>query len=111
MRGVCAERQELQQFRLPREQARQGPVGTDPDAESFVAIEACEGVEQVRLVIEKTVLQVNSEGQGTQHQSAGCGEIVNHLECVVLIENVFGRSVVGGQTELSPILGGEPYRN
>jgi hypothetical protein len=45
---------------------------------------------------------MNGEGQGMQHQAAGLGEVMNHLEGIVLIENVLGRTVIGGETVFSP---------
>src|SRR5262249_287046 len=43
------------------------------------------------------MFQVNRERQGVQHQAAGRGEVVNHLERVALIENVLGCAVIGRQ--------------
>src|SRR5262249_37175947 len=39
--------------------------------------------------------------QGVQHQAAGRGEVVNHLERVALIENVLGCAVIGRQAIFS----------
>src|SRR5262249_43902268 len=103
MRGVCIEGQEIQELGLPWNQARQCPVGPHPDAERPVRVEARQRLEQIRLIVEEAVLQVDRERQRMQHQSAGRREIVDHLECVVLIEQVFGGPVIGGQSEFSSV--------
>src|SRR5262245_12807959 len=98
VRGVRIEGEKVQKLGLPRHQARQGPVGTYPYTQRLIGIETRECVEQVRLIVEEAMFQMHREGQGVQHQPARRGEVMDHLERVILIEKMFGRPVVGGQT-------------
>src|SRR5262252_4598209 len=100
VRRLRIKREEVEEPGLPRHEARQRPVGSDPGSESLVGIIARQRIEQVRLIVEKPMFQMDGKRQRMQHQAARPGEVVDHLEGVALIENVLGRAMVGRQTVL-----------
>src|SRR5262245_16245787 len=97
MGSLGAKSEKLEEPRLPRHKARQRPVGSNPGPKRLVGVVPGQCVEQIWLIVEESMFQVNRERQGVQHQAAGRGEIVNHLERVALIENVLSCAVIGRQ--------------
>src|SRR6516225_1639095 len=69
----------------------------------MVGIIARQRVEQVRLIVEKSMLQMDGERQRMQHQAARLGEVVNHLEGVALIKDMFRRSMVRREAVLPTV--------
>src|SRR2546421_2977809 len=104
MRRLRVEHQIIEQIRLPGYETRNLPAGTHPNARHLVGIIPCQGIEKVRLIIEKSVLEMDGEWHRVQHEAAGHGEVMHHLEHVVLIENVLGGAVVGDETVLADML-------
>jgi hypothetical protein len=105
MRRLGVERQKLQQSWLPGYEARQRPVRAHPGSERLVGIVTRQRVEQVRLIVEKAVLQVDRERQRMQHQAARRGKIVDRLEGVALIKNMLARAMIGGEAVFAATIG------
>jgi len=97
---LCIKREEFEEPGCPWHKARQPSVGSYPGSESLVGIIARQRIEQVRLIVEKPMLEMDGERQRMQHQAASFGEVVNHLEGVALVENVLGRAVIGREAVL-----------
>jgi hypothetical protein len=54
--------------------------------------------QHLRLIVEKSsMLKMNGQRQRKQHQAARRREVVDHLECAALIEDMLRRSVVGSE--------------
>src|SRR5436190_7989928 len=104
MRRLGVEHQIVQQSRLPGYETRHLPSRAHPNARDLVGIIARQGLEKVWLIIEKSVLEVNGERHRVQHEAARHGEVMHHLEYVVLIENVLGSAVVGDEAVLADML-------
>src|SRR5262245_43267522 len=104
MRRLRVENYIIEQARLPKDEARHLPAGPHPNAGHLVRIVPCQGLEEVRLVIEEPVFKMDGEGYRVQHEPRWLGEVVHHLEHIVLIENVLGGAVVGDEAVLTDML-------
>src|SRR3984893_6914567 len=104
MRRLRVEHEIIEQIRLPGYETRTLPAGTHPNARHLIGIIPCQGIKKVWLIIEKSVLEVDCERHRVQHEAAGHGEIMHHLEHVVLIENVLGGAMVGDEAVLAGML-------
>jgi hypothetical protein len=69
----------------------------------LVGIEVREGIEKIRLIVEEPVLEVDRERQRVQHVATRRREVVHHLEGVVLVQDVLGRSMIRGQPVFAAI--------
>src|ERR1700722_205338 len=104
MRRLRVEHKIIEQIRLPGYETRHLPARAHPNARYLIGIILCQGIEKVWLIVEKSMLEVNGKRHRVQHEAADHGEVMHHLEHVVLIENVLGGAVVGDEAVLTDVL-------
>jgi len=66
--------------------------------EGLIGVGPCQGFEKIRLVVKEAVLEMHGERNGMDHDPAWLGEIVHHLEDIVLVQKMLGGAVVGHET-------------